>query len=96
MVACGSGFDIVFADPTDVVRPSCERVHVGQPKPAEDAVKKSATKRPAEADRWSSLAAGAPGGAGPAPPGSRSGRGGRVLGRAGDEVADARATGPSS
>ena len=36
VVSCGSGTDVVFADPTDVTRPSCERVHVGEPKPNED------------------------------------------------------------
>ena len=36
MVACGSGVDVVFADPTDVTRPSCERVHVGEPTAHED------------------------------------------------------------
>ena len=36
MVACGSGTDVVFADPTDVIRPSCERVRIGEPKPDED------------------------------------------------------------
>jgi Ca2+-binding RTX toxin-like protein len=37
VVSCGSGFDIVFADPTDIVRPDCERVHVAEPSPHEDA-----------------------------------------------------------
>ena len=36
VVACGSGFDLVFADSTDLTRPSCERVRVGAPKPHED------------------------------------------------------------
>lgn len=37
VVACGGGFDIVFADSQDVVRPSCERVRVHAPKPGEGA-----------------------------------------------------------
>jgi Ca2+-binding RTX toxin-like protein len=37
VVNCGSGFDIVFADPTDIVNPNCERVHVAEPRPGEDA-----------------------------------------------------------
>ncbi|MFT3863329.1 MAG: calcium-binding protein [Solirubrobacterales bacterium] len=37
VVSCGRGFDIVFADPTDIVRPGCERVHVKEPRPHEDA-----------------------------------------------------------
>jgi Ca2+-binding RTX toxin-like protein len=36
VVSCGSGFDEVFADPTDIVQPGCEEVHVGEPKPGED------------------------------------------------------------
>lgn len=31
------GADTVFADPTDIVRPGCERVHVAEPRPHEDA-----------------------------------------------------------
>jgi Ca2+-binding RTX toxin-like protein len=37
VVSCGSGFDVVFADPTDIVRPGCERVHVKEPRAGEDA-----------------------------------------------------------
>ena len=36
VVACGGGSDLVFADSTDLTRPSCERVRVGAPKPHED------------------------------------------------------------
>jgi Ca2+-binding RTX toxin-like protein len=37
VVSCGSGFDTVYADPTDIVRPNCERVLVKEPRPQEEA-----------------------------------------------------------
>jgi Ca2+-binding RTX toxin-like protein len=36
VVGCGSGRDVVFADDLDVVRRSCERVRVGEPRPSDD------------------------------------------------------------
>lgn len=42
VVSCGSGFDIVFADPTDIVQPGCERVHVAEPRPREGAAEEVA------------------------------------------------------
>lgn len=36
VVSCGRGYDEAFVDPADLVRPGCERVHVGEPKPGED------------------------------------------------------------
>jgi hypothetical protein len=36
VVGCGAGRDLVIADSEDVVRRSCERVRIGQPRPTDD------------------------------------------------------------
>jgi Ca2+-binding RTX toxin-like protein len=37
VVSCGSGYDVVFADPTDIVKPGCEQVNIAEPRSGEDA-----------------------------------------------------------
>jgi len=57
VVSCGSGFDEVFADPTDLVRPGCNQVNVGEPKPGEDQAEDVAPRQGATLPRFAQGAA---------------------------------------